>query len=112
MSIKRFTIKLLVIFLSQVLLAVIATKTYLVYTNTLEVNDNWLVTKNDLEMKVIGSTNYYTDRQALAFEKLNLGAWHGFQEVLYKYMFNPSRVSFDVFIPEKGYLYFIFNKNY
>jgi hypothetical protein len=107
---RHFIFKLLGILLSQVLLIIIVTKTHLVYTNTLKTNSNWLVTKNSLEMTVMGSPNFFKDRQALAYERLNLGAWHGFQEVVYKDRIDLNAISFDFYLSDNSYLYFIFNK--
>ncbi len=62
-------------------------------------------------MHLLGSDNYYYDKVALRQSQLNLGAWHGFQGVLYRHTINPDVVEFDFSLTDNSYFYFIFNKN-
>ncbi len=87
-----------------------ATRTFLLATNTLDRNGNWLSSKLFLKKFVMGSYQFFTKKQTLSKEKLNLGAWHGFQEVVYGDKVYPSIVSFDFRLSEDSYLLFIFNK--
>ena len=58
-----------------------------------------------------GAFTFLTTRQALAKNRLNLGAWHGYQEVIYKDPLSIKDISFDVYYPMPSYLTFIFNKD-
>jgi len=50
-------------------------------------------------------------RQALAKDRLNLGAWNGYQELLYKQPLALKEIQFDYFLEKDSYLVFVFNKN-
>ena len=91
--------------------SLIITKIFLLYKNTLENNSNWHSSKLYLQEGVMGSNAFYENTQALDKEKLNLGAWHGFQEVMYVDQVNPRYVDFDFLLTKDSYFYFIFNKN-
>lgn len=54
---------------------------------------------------------YFTRFQALSRYRLDLGAWHGFQEVLYKDPVYPEKIEFKFLLPQDTYLYVIFNKS-
>lgn len=74
---------LLLCLLVQVLLGSLAAKIYLAQHNTLHANGRWISTKTTLERSLMGAFAFVTERQSLAGGVLNLGAWHGFQEVLH-----------------------------
>ncbi len=42
---------------------------------------------------------------------MNLGAWHGFQEVIYKEPLNPEEIETDFLLTDNSYFYLIFNKD-
>ena len=50
--------------------------------NTLVRNGHWTSTKVSLEGSVPGAAEFFTGRAALRNNRLNLGAHHGFQEVI------------------------------
>jgi lysophospholipase L1-like esterase len=52
--------------------------------NTLQNNGHWQSSKVDLELGVVGAVSFVTTRNALYRNRLDLGAWHGYQEVLYR----------------------------
>jgi lysophospholipase L1-like esterase len=78
--------------------------------NSIRNNGNWEVTKTDLHLYVLGSEAFYKGRQALSQSRLNLGAWHGFQEVISRKVFPIKEVSFSFHLEKGAYLYFVFNK--
>jgi lysophospholipase L1-like esterase len=58
---------------------------------------------------VMGAISFLTTRPALYRSRLNLGAWHGYQELWYDTPVEPGSVSFDFLLPEDGYVVFLFN---
>lgn len=94
----------------QILLGVILSHTYLLYHNTIYNNADWVSTKTNLEKGVLGAVNFTMSRQALAKGHLNLGVWHGFQEVFYKDQLRVKGVEFDFWLEPNSYVNIIFNK--
>jgi len=78
--------------------------------NTLLRNGKWTSTKLALEKQVMSALVYMNSRQALSGERLNLGRWHGYQEVIYHEALPLRDVSFDLLLPEQSYLTFVFGK--
>ncbi|MBU0503568.1 MAG: SGNH/GDSL hydrolase family protein [Candidatus Omnitrophica bacterium] len=69
------------------------------------------MSKTELKNYVMGSKEYLLGTQALAQCHLNLGAWHGFQEVIYKNKIDPRAIEFRFLLRGSSYLYFIFHKS-
>ncbi len=61
-------------------------------------------------MSVMGARSFTEQPHALAKNRLNLAAWHGFQEVIYKDSLHLKQVEFDFLLDPGAYLNFIFNK--
>ena len=80
--------------------------------NTLFYNGNWKSTKVELSEKksLMGAIHFMISGIPLAKNHLNLGAWHGYQEVIFKKRLHPSWVKFDFWLDQETYLNFIFNK--
>lgn len=78
------------------------------FRNTLERNGRWMATKERLEMDVMAARAYLTDRHALAYGQLDLSAWHGFQEVLWREPVAPRRIAFDFRLSDGSWLAFVF----
>ena len=72
------------VLLSGILPALVLAETYLLSRNTLENNSRWLSTKATFEVPPIGAEAFVAEPQALARGRLDLSAFHGFQEVLFK----------------------------
>jgi lysophospholipase L1-like esterase len=79
-------------------------------TNTLYENGRWVSTKPELSKGVVGAVAYVITRMALRGGTLDLGAWHGYQEVLFKEPLDVKRVSCDVKLDSESWLAFVFNK--
>jgi lysophospholipase L1-like esterase len=94
----------------QLLVALLCAHLCAALTNTLAHNGNWVATKATLARRVMGSLQYVTTSQTLAGGHLDLGRWHGRQEVLYREPLAPAEVSFDFRLGEDAYLIFVFNK--
>lgn len=80
--------------------------------NTLLNNRRWIVYKKRVHTELMSVEPYFNGPQALAGNHLNLHAWHGYQEVLFRTKIEPEEVSFDFFLGANAYLVFIFNKDF
>ena len=67
----------------QLLVGWLLASIYLHGHNTLAESGRWLSTKPTLEKGLMGAFSFLTERQTLAQDRLNLDAWHGFNEVTY-----------------------------
>jgi len=99
---------LFLLLISNLLVAFLVSRTYLLLQNNLKNNGNWQSTKINLEMGVMGATNFFNQTQPLNGEKLNLGSWHGFQEIISVNKYGYDKVTFDVKFSEKSYLIFYY----
>lgn len=97
---KVYTLFLLSIFL----ISILATQIYLLTNNTLSNNNNWNSEKLKLGMGVMGAWNFFNQTQPLNRNQLNLGAWHGFQEIITKESFKYNQIEFDALINQNAYL--------
>lgn len=94
----------------QVTCALLIGHLYAAQQNTLERNGRWIASKALLEQGVMGTLNFLSQPNTLAGEQLNLGAWHGFQEVLYRAPLALEEVACDVRLAENSYLILICNR--
>jgi len=69
----------------------------------------WIPTKILLTKQTNGAIQYRFTPMALSKNRLNLNAWHGFQELLYKDPLVPSNVEFEFLIEKGAYFNFVFN---
>ncbi|MDX1502223.1 MAG: SGNH/GDSL hydrolase family protein [Thermoanaerobaculia bacterium] len=88
----------------QVGLGLIVARTYLSARNTLFNNGNWVATKTTLEEGVMGAHSYVFTPQALAGGRLQLAAWHGYQEVLLREEVDPAAVELDFLLKPDAWL--------
>jgi hypothetical protein len=96
---------LLVALAVQTLLAYVAARAYLTERNTLFANGRWSSTKIELEKGLNGSYGFIHERQALAGGRLNLAAWFGYQEVLWRQQVESlSSLAFDFEIEPRGWV--------
>jgi len=79
-------------------------------TNTLQRNGRWISSKTTLEKSVMGAVTYATTSRTLANERLDLGRWHGYQEVLYREPVTLRRISLDFLLSVDSYFILVFNK--
>jgi len=99
----------LLIIVLNTFIAIAATKTFLLTNNNLRNNNNWDVEKLNIEMGVMGAWNFFTQTQPLNKNHLNLGSWHGFQEITTKNALTYDYLEFDTLISKNGYLIGHFN---
>ncbi|MFQ5527612.1 MAG: hypothetical protein ACE5GX_15290 [Thermoanaerobaculia bacterium] len=98
--------------LAQILLGSLATKTYLSQHNSLHANGRWISSKTRLERALMGSFAFVTERQSLAGGTLNLGAWHGFQEVVYSEQIEHlASLAFDFRVAEGSDIVALFDRD-
>jgi lysophospholipase L1-like esterase len=63
-------------------------------------------------MTLMGALEFMRERQALAGNRLNLGSWWGFQEVVWKRPVSKLKeIRFSFSLQKKAYLYFLFNRD-
>jgi len=78
--------------------AVMAAEGAMMWRHNLAANGRWLSSKTALAKTAMGSYYFEHGRQALAQGCLNLGAWHGFQEVVYREPVQVKRFAFDFYL--------------
>lgn len=84
--------------------AVLGGEVYAQRHNTLRENGRWTSAKAALGKGVMGAAAYMTTRVALAERRLDLGAWWGFQEILYREPVELERADFDLSVPDGAYV--------
>lgn len=72
--------------------------------NTLMLNDQWILTKMEMEMIVMGNNQFYGYRSALAGNQLNLGEWYGNQEVVTKKEFAPDQITINARLAKYSFI--------
>jgi len=82
----------------------VATVTFQLYTNTLSRHPEWQSTKSTLKRGVTGAIAYTVTAPALGRNRLNLGAWHGFQEVTYREPLRLAAMEASVRFEPEGYV--------
>lgn len=108
--VKRFYGIVIVLVILQGLVAYNCAKSYLSLNNTLAYNGRWTSSKTKLSKGVFGAFHFMCSRQALAGGGLNLGAWHGYQEIMHAQKLPAREIRFEFKGGEKTYLALIFNK--
>lgn len=100
------TVWMLVLVL-QVFIAGLGSWVWLDWHNTLASNGHWVVEKRNLALAVMGSEQYYFDRQSLAGGALDLGSWHGFHQVTYSEQIDARQIHINFDMAESSYVYFL-----
>ena len=93
------------------LLALLSTEVILYSRNTLSNHPQWATGKALMANEVMGAAWSRRTRNLLRRNRLNLHAWHGFNEILLTDVFEPGSMQFDFFLEENSYLSVVFNKN-
>ena len=78
------------------LTALASSELYLQRGNVLHDNPRWLSSKVELEKGVVAGATYVVTRRALAGNRLNLGSWFGYQEIVLRDSLSAASVAFDV----------------
>jgi lysophospholipase L1-like esterase len=104
---KALTVTL-ILAAAQVVAVVVGAYACAWYFNSLEGGGRWTASKSRLERRVMGSRAFATSHHTLSGERLDLGRWFGFQEVLLAQPVAAREVEFD-FRPDAGaYLVFLY----
>ena len=84
-------------------------RTQALYENSLLVHPEWVSTKATLHRGVMGALPFVSGQQALARNRLNLGAWFGFQEVLGRDSLDLAKLEFRFRVEPDGYLHVLYD---
>jgi len=84
--------------------AVLVTEIVLYSQNSLYLNDRWIVQKRMMEMGVMGADEFLLTRTLLAQNLLNLGSYHGYQEVIYRQPVTLGQIEFRFQVEDGSYL--------
>jgi lysophospholipase L1-like esterase len=98
------------LFLSAVA-ALILTEVVGYSRNILLLHPEWISSKRLLANAPMGANEAYFSRNILYRNRLNLHAWHGFNEILLNRVFSLGLLRFKFFLGDNGYLNIVFNKN-
>ena len=80
--------------------------------NTLLLHPEWISGKRLFtNPPTMGANEAYFTRNILYRNRLNLHAWHGFNEILLNRVFSLGLLRFKFFLGDNGYLNIVFNKN-
>ena len=79
--------------------------------NILLLHPEWISSKRLLANAPMGANEAYFSRNILYRNRLNLHAWHGFNEILLNRVFSLGLLRFKFFLGDNGYLNIVFNKN-
>ena len=102
--------KILNLFLSAVA-ALILTEVVGYSRNIFLLHPEWISSKRLLANAPMGANEAYFSRNILYRNRLNLHAWHGFNEILLNRVFSLGLLRFKFFLGDNGYLNIVFNKN-
>jgi lysophospholipase L1-like esterase len=72
--------------------------------NTLHANGRWQSTKVGLDHGILGAVSFLATRTALHRDRLDLGVWHGFHELLLREPLTPERVELRFRLRSGGWL--------
>ena len=95
----------------QLTLGITLSRSQFIFPNTIHNNGNWISTKTQFARAVMGAFSFILKPQALLEGRLNLAAWYGYHEVLYREPLDVEAVEFDFLLSRGSYLCFIFNKS-
>jgi lysophospholipase L1-like esterase len=91
-------------------ITVVATEAALYSHNTLAAHPEWVTSKLLLAEPIMGADMQLVTRNLLGRNRLNLDAWHGFNEVLLDRVGTVGRVRFRFRLGDEAYLYAVFDR--
>jgi lysophospholipase L1-like esterase len=80
--------------------------------NTLLKNRNWFTRERQLAKETFKTKEYFSKPQTLAGQQLNLHAWSGYQEALFRQKIQPAGMSFDFFVQSDSYVIALFDTDW
>lgn len=78
--------------------------------NTLHANGRFESTKVGLDHGILGAVSFVATRTALYRDRLDLGAWHGYHELLLREPVTPERIALRFRLREPGWLALLFQR--
>ena len=84
-------------------------ETWALWENSLLVHPEWVATKPTLGRGVMGALAFASGSQAVARNRLNLGAWLGFQEVLSRDALELARMRLRFRVEPDGYVHVLYD---
>lgn len=102
------------IIIAQVLslcLALLIVTILLNFNNLLKFKPDFISSKTLFKKPIFCANAFVDTRPALAANRLNLAAWHGFQEVIYSKSVSFAKINYDFYLSDNASLIFIFNKD-
>jgi lysophospholipase L1-like esterase len=100
---------LLAVLISTIAASLLIAQCYKLLENTLEMHPQWQSAKLNLEMRLMGAMAFVRSRQPLAGNKLNLGAFFGFQEVTRKRAEDLSELELAFRFETNGYVNILYD---
>ena len=91
--------------------AVLVTEIVLYSQNSLYLNNRWIVQKRMMKMGVLRADEFLLTRTPLARNLLNLGSYHGYQEVVYRQPMTLGQIEFRFQVEDGSYLDLTYNRN-
>jgi len=108
-------LKFLKLFLFACILSVpgaaLLTELVLYSQNSIYLNDRWIAEKRMMKMGLVRGDEYLLTRTPLARNMLDLGRYHGYQEVIYRDLLTLSSLEFDFSIDDASYLDVTYNRD-
>jgi lysophospholipase L1-like esterase len=87
------------------------TNLYLRQNNSLLKSNEWRSLKAETEYPVMGAFAFLITRRALPYDSLDLGTWHGLNELVTKKGFAAKTIKFRFFLRKDSYLSFQYGRN-
>ena len=110
-QIKYKNIIIFVWFTFLVVTVLICAEIFQYSRNTLVANGRWVGSKYLMQLSPMGSHHFMRTRNALRGNHLNLGEWHGYNEVIFNHAFEPKSIFGQFKLADNAYLSVIFNRN-
>lgn len=82
------------------------------WTHSLFKNNNWNSNKTSIDKGLMGSWSFVLSYRALADNHLDIGTWHGYQEVFLKKPVDVENLSFDFKLSKNSYFTFFYSENH
>jgi lysophospholipase L1-like esterase len=103
-SVRRPVVPTFVGLVLALLAAAVLERVTLRQSNTLHENGRWESTKVGLEKGILGAVSFLVTRPALHRDRLDLGAWHGFHELLLREPVSPESVALRFSLRRAGWV--------
>jgi lysophospholipase L1-like esterase len=86
-------------------------KVFFSANHTLKQEKDWVAVKLMGRQGLMGAVEFSSLRQTLAKDQLNLGEWHGHNEVIWNQVKSWNKLQFDFKPEKKSYIWIVFSKS-